>query len=260
MIDLHCHILPGVDDGPTDIEESLALAQVLTEVGVKTVAATPHLRDDHRGVEVMELAARCGDLNSELARSGIELSVVPAGEVDLLWALEASPAELRLASYRQRGTDLLLETPYGPLPPRFEDHVFKIAEAGYRVLLAHPERSLSFQSEPGRLAELVRRGTLVQVTTASLAMSPRKSQSARLAHHLLREGLAHVIASDAHSADDTVRAPKWAAIETARALIGPRADWMVNAAPQAILDGTPLPAPPASPQKAKRWKLRGHSS
>jgi hypothetical protein len=66
----------------------------------------------------------------------------------------------------------------------------------------------------------------------------------------------HVIASDAHSAGASPRAPEWSAIETARDLVGPRADWMVDAAPRAILDGTPLPPPPVSPPKPRGWKLR----
>lgn len=245
MIDLHCHILPGIDDGPATMDESVALARVLVDAGVNTVAATPHLREDHPDVVPTELAGRCEALAGELAKAGVGLKVVPAGEVDLGWALEASPDQLRLISYGQRGMDLLLESPYGQLPPRFEEYVLDSpALGGYRILLAHPERCPAFQSEPDRLAELVRRGTLVQITVGSLAKSPRKSPTARLARRLLQEGLVHVIASDAHSAGASPRAPEWSAIETARALVGPRADWMVDAAPRAILDGTPLPPPP----------------
>ena len=257
MIDLHCHILSGIDDGPPTVEDSVALGRALAEAGVSTVAATPHLRDDYPGVAPAELAERCEGLAGEFARAGVGLKVVPAGEVDLLWALEASPEQLRLASYGQRGTDLLLETPYGLLPPRFEEHLFESsALAGYRILLGHPERSLSFQSDPDRLAELVRRGVLVQVTVGSLARSSRRSGFGQLAHRLLRDGLVHVLASDAHSAGASPRAPEWSAIETARALVGPQADWMVEAAPRAILDGTPLPPPPPTQsEKMSRWRL-----
>jgi protein-tyrosine phosphatase len=259
MIDLHCHILPGIDDGPATVAESVALGRALAGAGVDTVAATPHLRIDHPGVAPAELAERCEALAGELARAGVGLKVVPGGEVDLLWALEASPEQLRLVSYGQRGTDLLLETPYGPLPPHFDEHLLESsALAGYRILLAHPERSPSFQSAPERLAELVRSGVLVQITVGSLAESPRRSRAARLAHDLLREGLAHVIASDAHSAEGAVRAPEWGALKAARDLIGPsRVDWMVEAAPRAVLDGTPLPPPPPPTQggKMRRWRL-----
>jgi protein-tyrosine phosphatase len=234
----------------------MALARVLVDAGVSTVAATPHLREDHPGVAPEEIAERCEALTQEFAKAGIELTVVPAGEVDLLWALEASPDQLRLASYGQRGTDLLVETPYGLLPPRFEEHLLESsALSSYRILLAHPERGPSFQAQPDRLTELVRSGVLLQVTVGSLAKSARQSPFARLAHHLLRRGLVHVLASDAHSVGASPRAPEWNAIETARALIGPRADWMVEAAPRAILDGMPLPPPPSA-GKAKRWKLK----
>ena len=132
----------GERDGPATTAESVVLGRVLADAGVSTVAATPHLREDHPGVAPAELAERCGALAAEFAQAGVGLKVVPAGEVDLLWTLETSPEQLRLASYGQRGTDLLLETPYGPLPPHFEEHLLESpALAGYRILLAHPERS-----------------------------------------------------------------------------------------------------------------------
>jgi protein-tyrosine phosphatase len=131
VIDLHCHILPGVDDGPDTLDGALELARELAGAGVRTVAATPHLRDDHPGVRAVELAARCGELTEVLA--GIELEVVPAAEVDVVRALEASDEELRLASFGQRGTDLLLETPYGPLPTSFDDQVFQLSVRGFRA-------------------------------------------------------------------------------------------------------------------------------
>ena len=127
MIDLHCHILPGVDDGVKTIDEALALARELVTAGVRTVAATPHLRDDHPGVRASELASSCEHLAGHLRAADVPLSVIPAAEVDLIRALEANDEERRLASFGQRGTDLLLETPYGPLPTSFEEQVFSSA-------------------------------------------------------------------------------------------------------------------------------------
>ena len=129
------------------------------------------------------------------------LEVVVGAEVDVVWTRTASDEELRLATYGQAGTDMLLETPYGPLPPGFEDWVFsRLSLEGIRVMLAHPERNLSFQQSPERLAEMVSRGVLVQVTAGSLA-GKRKSESRKLARWMVEEGLAQVIASDAHRAD-----------------------------------------------------------
>ena len=244
VIDLHCHILPGLDDGPASLDESVELARLLEADGVQTVAATPHLRADYPGVVPAELAERCGDLSDALARAGIQLEVVPAGEVDLVWALDADEDDLRLASFGQRGTDLLIESPYGPLPSTFEDHLFRLTVQGYRLLLAHPERNPTFQAMPERLAELVRRGTLVQVTATSLTRDSKRSRSATCARQLLGEGLVHVLSSDAHGPAAPDRSTLPAGCDAARELVGPGADWFCVDAPRAVLAGDPLPPPP----------------
>ena len=252
MIDLHCHLLPGIDDGPADTEGAVELGRRLAANGVQTVAATPHLRDDHPGVVPEELAGRCAAMRKSLAEAGVDLAVIEGGEADVVWALEASAEELRLTSFYQRGTDLLLETPYGPLTSTFEKALFRIAGQGYRLLLAHPERNPTFQEDPARLADLVRRGTYVQLTASSLLRPPRQSRSGRLARSLLKDGLAHVLASDSHGSA-VRREPLSEGLEIARRLVGPRADWMVEDAPAAIVAGEPLPPPP--PQERRRRRV-----
>lgn len=242
MIDLHSHVLAGIDDGPPDLEGSLALVRAAAADGTRTIAATPHLRHDFPAVRPQEIAGRCADLNAAIPPElGVE--VVPGAEIDVLWAQSASPEDLRLASYGGRGTDLLLESPYGPLTGAFEEMVFRITLLGFRVLLAHPERNPSFQRDPGRLTELVRRGVLVQLTAQSLTRSGKRSH--KLAVSLVEGGLAHVIASDAHRAQE-IRSPVLSDAVRATARMGPgRGQWMVTEAPAAILAGEPLPAPPA---------------
>lgn len=251
MFDIHCHLLPGIDDGPATVEDSVDLARTLAAAGVTTVAATPHLREDHPRVVPAELADRRADLARRLEAEGVPLDVVTGAEVDLLWAQDASAEELRLASYGQRGTDLLVETPYGPLPAEFERHLFRLAVAGFRILLAHPERNPTFQADPGRLRELVRRGTLVQVTMASAARSPRRSRSARLARDLIDGGFAHVLASDSHGAAAPDRTRGNAGVEAVRAYAHDRADWMVTQAPEAVLTGNPVQLLPADGASVK---------
>ena len=249
MVDLHTHVLPGIDDGPPNVEESLEFARVLVADGVRVAAATPHLRDDHPRVVPAELGWRCAELNDLLAGEGIQLEVVAAGEWDLVRGLEASDEDLRLASYAQHGTDLLLETPYGPLPTTFESLLFDLQARGYRVLLAHPERNPTLREDIDRLADLVRRGALVQVTSQSLVLPPGKSRSARAARRIVEDGLCHVIASDGHG-PSLGRDPLSDGVALARELIGERADWMATEAPAAILEGRPLPdGPPIRPRR-----------
>jgi protein-tyrosine phosphatase len=243
VIDLHFHILPGLDDGPPDLPAALALALAAQEAGIQIVAATPHLREDHPGVRPAELADRCAELARAITAAGIALEVVAGGELDVLWVQQADPEEIRLASYGQRGTDVLLETPYGPLGPSFEAAVERLWSLGYRVTLAHPERNRTLQQAPERLVVLVERGLLVQVTAGSLASGQRGSRSRRFGEQLVRLGLAHVVASDAHSAT-SFRPPNLAAGVAAIAAIDPaRARWMAVDAPLAILAGAPLGSP-----------------
>jgi protein-tyrosine phosphatase len=244
VIDLHAHVLPGIDDGPGGMEDSVALARAAERDGVRTLALTPHLRYDHPAVVPEELSARRDELALRLAEESCELELVTGGEVDIAWGQSAGAESLRLVSYRQSGTDLLVETPYGGLPFHFEEMLWTLRAQGFRVLLAHPERNPTLQDDPLRLRRLVEQGVLVQLTAESLAR-PRGSRSRRFAAAAVSEGLAHVIASDAHGAATVVRAGLSNGVAAAALLDAGRAEWMVTEAPAAILAGAPLPPPPA---------------
>jgi protein-tyrosine phosphatase len=254
MLDLHAHVLPGIDDGARTMEEAVALAAAAEMDGVTTLCATPHARPDHPRVRLSELAERTADLQAATRRAGLAIDIVPGAEVDLFWAQRADDEALARASYGQRGTDLLVETPYGELPPIFEDLLFRLTLRGYRVLLAHPERSPTLRRSPARLKALVGRGVLVQVTAGALA-GPRRSRSRRFAHALVRSQLAHVIASDIHRPLSS--RPKLSdGVHAAGRRTPQRATWMVTGAPAAVIAGTPLPRPPSERSHAVP-RLRG---
>jgi protein-tyrosine phosphatase len=204
-----------------------------------------------------ELRDRCRALQEALDARGIPLEVVSGGEVDILWAADASGQELALASYGGLGRDLLLETPYGPLPPGFPQLLRELADEGFRLLLAHPERSATFQRDESALEGLAGEGVLVQVTAASLAANARRSASARTARRLVAEGTAHVIASDLHGARTAGRAPLSGGVAVADKLAGARTRWMVTDAPAAILAGRPLPPAPAAQARSASLLRRG---
>lgn len=250
MIDLHCHLLPALDDGAADLAEALDLADRAVADGVHTVAATPHLRADHPEVDPFDLRERVAVLQAELERRRIPLELVVGGEVDMAWAYRASTEQLRLVSYGQTGRDLLLETPYGHLPPAFEGLIRELHGRGFRVLLAHPERSPTFQHEPKRLAALVADGVLVQIGADSLTQLPRRSAGRRLAGRLIGEGLAHVLATDSHGLGVGRRPRLSGAARVADRLAPGRGWWMTTSVPEAVLAGEPLPAPPARRQFA----------
>jgi protein-tyrosine phosphatase len=243
VIDLHCHLLPGIDDGPVALEDSIELARALAADGVSVVAATPHVRPDHPEVVPGELAGRCAELQEALVAYGIGLEVVPGGELDLASGLEASDDELRLVSFGQRGDYLLVETPYSGLSSLFEHQLFELELRGFRLVLAHPERNPTFQEDVDRLSTLVSRGVLLQITAGSLVRRDRRSLTTRMARALVRRGLAHVLASDAHG-PSIARPPMSHGLQVARELAGARADRMVIDTPAAILAGRQPPVPP----------------
>jgi protein-tyrosine phosphatase len=194
VIDLHSHLLPGIDDGAPDLEHALDLARAAADQGTRVLAATPHLRADFPDVRTEELASRCDEIRAAIAHAGIDLEVVQGGEAGVMWAVNAGDDDLRAGSYGARGTDLLVETPYGPLNDVFEQLLFTLADRGYRLLLAHPENNPTFQRSPERLHELVERGVLLQVTARSLIRPDRKKGPRALAESLVRDGSAHVLA------------------------------------------------------------------
>jgi protein-tyrosine phosphatase len=255
MIDLHTHVLPGLDDGPPDLVGSLAMLDIAVADGVRVLVATPHIRDDYPAVVPGELADRVGEVNALGRRYDLDIEVVPGGEVALEAALELDDVDLRHVTLGQNGHDLLVETPHGPLPPDFENRLAAVRSRGVRITLAHPELSPDFQRESERLIALAAQGILLQITASSLSGS-RRSRSRALALTLLAERLAHVIASDAH-------APRWReprlrsqleALRRSRPELDGIIAWATEDAPRAILDATILPSAPANSRGRRRFR------
>jgi protein-tyrosine phosphatase len=257
-VDIHTHVLPGIDDGPSDVDGAIAMARAAAEAGTAILAATPHLRADFPDVHIDELAGRCQELRDVLEREQIPVRIVAAAEVSLVWALEALEADdeqLRLATFDQRGSDMLVETPSGSVFG-LDRMLYEIRARGIRVTLAHPERSPEFQRAPERLDELVHQGVLLQVNAGSLADAGRRSGVRKLAERLCTSGLAHALASDGHRADSwrpVTKLPR--GIEALTDLVGSeRALWMASDAARAIVDGERLPeAPPVVAGRRRSW-------
>ena len=252
-VDIHAHVLYGIDDGPPDRADSEAMLRTAAHAGTRTIAATPHLRSDFPDVHVHELAARCDELREWIAAEGLEIELVNGGEVGLVWALDASEDDLRLASYGQRGTDLLIETPTTTVG--IEALLYQVRTHGYRVTLAHPERSREFQRNPALLEALVAARDHAAGQRRRPARPIRASRRrARWPTSCVLDGLVHALASDSH------RAGEWRPVSVipeaaaaASELVGPeRAQWMLADAPAAIVAGPPLPEPPPIVARRRR--------
>ncbi|CAB4951548.1 unannotated protein [freshwater metagenome] len=250
MIDLHCHILPGIDDGPDDMAGTLAMAREHVARGTTTVVATPHVGWDYpNSAEV--IAAGVLEVNAALQAEGIPLEVLPGAEVALTRAVDMSAEQL--GALRLGGSPwLLLEAPISVDAPGIDGLVGIVQSRGVRVLLAHPERCASFHTDPDLLARLIAGGCLAQVTAGALTgFFGRTVQAA--ARRYVDAGLVHVVASDSH--DDRHRAPGMGEQMDASGYADLR-DWMATDVPRALLDGVPVPPRPAfTPEKPKRRRF-----
>ena len=250
MIDLHSHILPGVDDGVRTLADAVELARSARADGVQVVAATPHVRDDYP-TSPEEMERLVAKTRTALRDEGVALELLPGGEIALDRLPRLSDDELRRFSLG--GTQaVLLETPYFGWPLGLEETLFQLRLRGFRPVLAHPERNAEVQATPERLERAVAQGALVQLTAASIdGRLGRPTRTA--AFRLLELGLAHLIGSDAHapSVRQVGMSAAAAAVEDAAL-----ARWLTVDVPRAILDDAP---PPTRPERARRgrWRRRG---
>jgi protein-tyrosine phosphatase len=242
LIDLHCHALPGIDDGPRRQDEALALLRAAAAAGTRTVVATPHVsRRFPSAPEAIE------DGVAELRAAGSPVELLAGAEVTHEMALRLPDETLRRLTLGSSRC-LLLETPLEPvIGPDLERCVDDLLARGYRVLLAHPERAPALRDDPGRLRALVERGALCSITAAALAGGFGEA-SRWFALELLRDGLVHSVDSDAHHA--TTRPPGLrlgiAAAAAALPAVAARAEWLTNDVPAALLADGELPATAAA--------------
>jgi protein-tyrosine phosphatase len=253
MIDLHCHALAGIDDGPETIAGSIELARAAERVGISTLVATPHV--SWRYENTADVIARgVAELNERLAEEGVDVEVLTGAEIAMTRIGDIAPAELDRLTLGGGGW-LLVEPPFAPAAGGLDAILLELRRRGRRILLAHPERCPAFHRDPGMLASLVRGGILTSITAGSLVgrfgEAPR-----RFALNLLREGMAHNVTSDAH---DAVQRGPGMASELEQAGFGPLTDWLTREVPSAILAGEEtVPARPAvelAEMPRSRWRL-----
>jgi protein-tyrosine phosphatase len=251
VIDLHAHVLPGVDDGPDSLEVALEMLRDAAAEGITVVAATPHVRHDYpTSPETMERLL--AEVRHAAAEAEIAVELLPGAELDLEVLRRLDDETLRRFGLGGNPSLLLLEFPYSGWPLELDQTVFRLSARGYTTVLAHPERNASVQADPQRLHGAVAAGAFVQITAASVEgrLGP-KSRSTAAA--LLDLGLAHLLASDAHGPG--VRS---GGLNAAVAAIGggELGLWLVEDVPRALLAGAP---PPPRPKPLRRRHRIGRS-
>jgi protein-tyrosine phosphatase len=195
-VDLHCHILPGVDDGARTMDDAVHHARRLDAEGVRDVACTPHIkRDDFPGVRLDELAGRRREAQAALDADGVRVRLHPGGELAHEEALRLAPRELALIAQGPPGARwLLLECPFAGLDEEFAAAAARVSGLGYGLLLAHPERAADGHE---RLEPLLDEGALLQVNVSSL-LGSHGERARELGERLVKDDLVFCLASDAH--------------------------------------------------------------
>jgi protein-tyrosine phosphatase len=264
MIDLHTHILPGLDDGVKTLEESIKMCWMSFRDGVRTIVATPHTLNglylNDRDIilkkvdELNEALIHCGlrisdcgiknskseidfsSINSAFRIPNSEFRILPGSDVRLCENTLSHLDQGKVMTISDSKKYLFLEFPFQGIPHQAEEIIFQVMQRGMIPIITHPERNIELGQRPRRYYEMIRKGCLGQVTAMSLTgeLGPRIKQ---VAERLLTNRLIHFIASDAHSLDG--RPPILSeAVRVAGKIVGKEeAQKMVTEYPQAILDG-----------------------
>lgn len=257
MIDLHIHLLPGIDDGPADVAGTVELARACVEDGVQAVAATPHVSEKYPTTPE-RMRQGVDEARAAIKAAGLPLKVYGGAEVAIDQLARLSDAEVKALTLGPTEGFILLETPYAAWPMDLDNQLGRLATLDIRGVLAHPERSAGVQTPDGieKLELAVSRGLYTQVTAGSLSgRFGRTAQST--AQTMLERELVHVISSDAHNVDR--RPPR---ISEAAAKLGnpALAKFLTTDAPLAIVSGERLPPRPPGPAPKSKRKLFGRSS
>jgi protein-tyrosine phosphatase len=243
LIDLHCHILPGLDDGSNSAEESLAMARLALQDGIHTLVATPHTLDGLYDVTLTEITDGVASFQQLLRTESLDLRVCMGSDVHLSPGMVDRIKKGHVGTINNTGKYLLLELPPQTIPSGVKEEIFAMKVQGITPIITHPERHPAIMRDMTLLYDFIAMGALSQITAMSLTGEFGEAVR-RCAQELLKHRLVHVIASDAHSADS--RPPLLSrAVSEAAELTG--SEWLAMSLasdiPAKILAGEPVDIP-----------------
>jgi protein-tyrosine phosphatase len=248
LVDIHVHLLAGLDDGPRTAEDALAMCRLAFDEGVRLMAATAHQNERWPDVTPDRIRRATQELAAALAAAGLPLTVLPSAEVMADPQTGAAWRGGRLLTVGDGGRYLLLEMPHG-LFVDLQPTAQALRRAGLRPILAHPERCPEWLHEPGAIERMIEAGCLVQVSSGSVT-DPKSRADERALRGWFRRGVVHLLGSDGHSprrrpphlAAAYRRVAAWAGAATA--------DRVGSTNGLAVLHGLPLHLPPPAPARA----------
>jgi protein-tyrosine phosphatase len=257
MIDLHCHLLPAIDDGSKGMEETIEFLRIAGRDGIRVITATPHMKPgvyDNRRDAILEAVERVRAAARDDADAG-KVELLPGAEVYYTADVVDRARRGELMTIGDRGRYVLLELPYQQVPIHVDETIFQLRLHGLTPLMAHPERVAYYLEDFERVAASVRLGALTQVTGASVT-GKFGSKAREFANRMLERNLVHVLSSDAH--DVRYRPPALSdAVRAAGLLIGQEAARrLVDDNPRAILDGREVETLETPPERREGFLSR----
>jgi protein-tyrosine phosphatase len=257
MIDIHCHVLPGMDDGPASMDKSIAMVRLAVADGIRGAICTPHWHPLFWPNERNAIVIAVETLRLRLQAEDIAFDVWPGSELSLDADLEAGIADGRLATLNG-GSWVLLELPGAFLPSGIDNLLLNFLRSGRRLVLAHPERYHFILRDSARLHAWVEMGVAVQITAASL-LGRLGPEIATLCRVLLEHRLVHFLASDGHGVENRRPLLREAYIAAAEIMGSDDAWRLVHTHPQAVVRNEPLLlvdfAPLSLPRKRPWFKF-----
>ncbi len=241
MIDIHCHILPGMDDGPGSLREALDMCRAAAADGIKTIVATPHFKHGTYEFTDRMVLDSVNILQTAARGEGLDLRILAGAEISVSPEMPAYLTRGRHLTINNNGRYFLAEFPPLSVPPNWEGFLLSLISLGFVPIIAHPERNDWFMNHPDTLVSAVDRGLMVQITAMSI-VGGFGLEVRDFSDYLLTHNLVHAIASDAHSPDFRRPALSEAVRITADLVGAERAEALVTTVPEAIITGRDIPA------------------
>lgn len=256
MIDIHSHILPGVDDGPQTLEESLRILKKAADEGVKTIVTTPHVLDGPSENYFQRIRNTFNVIKHALISDKIPIKIVWGAEVFIFHDLAQKIKGNKELTINMANKYILLELPVQEIPPFTEQTVFELLLQGIVPIIAHPERYLEIQKNANKLFDLVQKGVLTQLNSGSLTGRYGK-KAQKTAKRLLTNNLIYMIGSDVHSTFNGYCSLSQG-VNRAAELIGMRkARQMVTSIPARVIRGEEIATFPCISEKAGKIAAGG---
>lgn len=248
--DIHCHLLPQIDDGPKDWDATLAMARMAVAQGIRTIVATPHQLGNYERNTAEQILLLAVEAQRRIDEAGLLLTILPGADVRIQEDLPELVENRQVLTLADQNAYLLMELPHEQVLPMGR-LIFELQCRGVTSILSHPERNQHLIKNPEVLRPWVQQGCLVQVTAGSITGQFGR-EAKQMSRWLFRENLAHLVATDAH--DVTHRPPQWrhAFVKVSGWEGRARATKIFLENPEAVVQGRPVhvPLPSSNPRSS----------